>query len=254
MKILASDYDGTISINETVSNCALEAIHEWRSRGHLFGLATGRDIRMTMKAINENQIPYDFLVCNNGCVGYDRTGRELFSDYIPMDYIYELIDSPWIARSRYIVLADQHGRYVYDNNFSPDGYHDQFYTDVLTDGDLHAGRQFYQMDTRYVSPEEMAFISERLQEDFGGRLFINPNIDTIDLTPLGVNKKTGLIKLCRHLELPENNIITIGDGQNDFDMIGHFRGYTLPWGQKRLREKAVGIVGGIEELIEAELS
>lgn len=253
MKILASDYDGTISINKTVSDRALAAIHEWRSRGNIFGLATGRDIRLTMEAIDANQIPFDFLVCNNGCVGYDHTGRELFADYIPMNYINELIDSPWIARSSYIILADKHGRYIYDNNFNPEIYHQLLYTDVLTADNLGADRQFYQMDTRYASPEEMAFVNEHLREEFDGRLYIHPNIDTIDLTPMGVTKKTGLIKLCRHLNLPEISIITIGDGQNDFDMIDYFRGYTLPWGQTILQEKAVGVVNGIEELIAAEL-
>lgn len=48
MKILASDYDGTLRVNEKVESYDLDMIHKHRAAGNLFGLVTGR----SMESIN----------------------------------------------------------------------------------------------------------------------------------------------------------------------------------------------------------
>lgn len=40
--ILASDYDGTLHVDEEQTLKNLAAVAEWRKKGHQFGLITGR--------------------------------------------------------------------------------------------------------------------------------------------------------------------------------------------------------------------
>ena len=44
MKILASDYDGTLRTEELVDINDVHAIHEFRAAGNMFGLVTGRSM------------------------------------------------------------------------------------------------------------------------------------------------------------------------------------------------------------------
>lgn len=42
--------------------------------------------------------------------------------------------------------------------------------------------------------------------------------DSFDLTPMGVNKKSGLIRLSEIMDIPAEHFVAIGDGTNDYPM------------------------------------
>ena len=46
-----------------------------------------------------------------------------------------------------------------------------------------------------------------------------------------------------------NNVYTIGDNYNDFEMVKYYHGYTLPWGKKNLKEVSEGVVFSVKSLI-----
>lgn len=254
MKVLASDYDGTLLVDDIFSPTTLEAIRRWRSVGNQFGIVTGRDLRMTKSAVCEHQIPFDFLICNNGCVLYDQNCEELKSSYLPDEIVHRLIKSPVIARSPYIVLADKNGRYIYDDDYQKEKYNNVFYTQVLTKEDLKHPNYFYQMDTRYKDAEEMFLALDLLEEEFGNEIHINPNIETIDFTPKGVTKLSGLQNYVELMQLNTADIITVGDGLNDLPMIEYYYGYTMQWAIDRIKEKARAVISSVEELINIELN
>jgi len=254
MKVLASDYDGTLLVDDIFSNTTLEAIKRWRSHGNSFGIITGRDIRLAKVAIGEHQIPFDFLICNNGCVLYDQHGQELKSSYLPDEIVRQLINNPIIARSPYIILSNKEERYVYDDDYQSARYENLFYTQVLTKEDLKQPNYFYQMDTRFKDAEEMFWAQGVLEEEFGNHIQINPNIVTLDFTPKGVTKLSGLQAYVSLMQISPTDIITVGDGMNDLPMIEYFHGYTMAWAFDRIKEKARAVVSSVEELIHKELN
>ncbi len=77
MKILASDYDGTLRTEELVDINDVHAIHEFRAAGNMFGLVTGRSMESLQTEIQKNKIEFDFIVANNGGVIYDRDFQRL---------------------------------------------------------------------------------------------------------------------------------------------------------------------------------
>ena len=72
--ILASDYDGTLHVDEEQTLRNLEAVKKWREKGHQFGLITGRSYEMALLPIHEYHLPLDFLICNNGATIYRLDG------------------------------------------------------------------------------------------------------------------------------------------------------------------------------------
>ena len=67
MKIIATDFDGTLNQNG-IGREKREAIAAWRKAGNLFGIVTGRGFRSIYEVIKDTGIGYDFLICNNGAV------------------------------------------------------------------------------------------------------------------------------------------------------------------------------------------
>lgn len=253
MKILASDYDGTISLNDSVSADTIRAIYDWKDAGNLFALVTGRNLGMAKTAIEANNIPIDFLICNNGCVIFDNQYNEIKSSHLSGASVKALIHDEDIQRSEYIVLANMNGRYVYDNDYIEGKYPDLSYNGVLTKTDFSQANRFYQIDTLYESVTEMNLAATSLQRKFGEEVTVNPNLDTIDITPKGVTKLTGLQYYLNLNQLNEKDVITVGDGLNDIGMIHYFNGYAMDAAVESIKAGAKGVVASVEELISKEL-
>ena len=49
-KLAASDYDGTLFRNETISSDDVKGVHAWRKAGHKFGVVSGRDLGFMLTA------------------------------------------------------------------------------------------------------------------------------------------------------------------------------------------------------------
>ena len=68
MIILASDFDNTIYyLEDPVKNQKnIEAIRKFVSAGNTFCIITGRNYTSLKNALNENNIPYTYLICEDG--------------------------------------------------------------------------------------------------------------------------------------------------------------------------------------------
>lgn len=67
LRALATDFDGTLAHNGTVSNTALAAIKRWKRAGRLLILVTGRELN-DLRSIFPNLDLFDLAVMENGAV------------------------------------------------------------------------------------------------------------------------------------------------------------------------------------------
>lgn len=253
-KIIASDYDGTLFVDGAVDEDTKRGLAAWRQAGNLFGLVTGRDLLMSRDALEEQGLQADFLICNNGGVRINGDYQVLQYDSIPLSVILALIESPILKASRYIVLADPLGRYVYDNDFHAEDYEDIYYTEVLDRESILRHPFFYQLDTRYPNADIMHQTGAALDAAFGSVVTANRNVTTIDLTPPGVTKATGLARYLRLRGWEDREVIAVGDGLNDLPMIQRYHGYTMEWATEEMKAKAPrGAVRSVAEIIRREL-
>ena len=68
MKILASDFDNTIYyLDDSEKNQKnFEAIRKFVSYGNIFCIITGRNYTDLKKILNQYNIPYSYLICEDG--------------------------------------------------------------------------------------------------------------------------------------------------------------------------------------------
>ena len=88
MKLLVSDYDGTIEIEELfkdpyIPKGTISNIHDFRSAGNKFMIATARPYDSIMSEIKEYHIPYDFVSTLNGCIIHGNNGNIINSMDMP---------------------------------------------------------------------------------------------------------------------------------------------------------------------------
>lgn len=82
MKLLATDYDGTLLFGDTLLQEDLDAIHKWREDGNLFAIVTGRSHESMMKQIAQYGLQLDYLVTNNGGMIFDKEGKNLLASQL----------------------------------------------------------------------------------------------------------------------------------------------------------------------------
>ncbi len=80
-------------------------------------------------------------------------------------------------------------------------------------------------------------------------------VDTIEITPHGVNKGTSLLEILKELKIPENiEILTVGDGENDLPLFSvATRSFTLPHAEEKVRKAADFVIEPQEEGLFCEM-
>lgn len=236
MKILASDYDGTLNYNGFDSR-KREAIDRWRSAGNLFGLVSGRSADSLWELAERDGFGFDFMIANNGAAVLDRNRKLLFDIRCDGSLVFPLLHDlfEWKCPSAY--LTADHTRVIQPEEMNA----------------LPSVPWFYQISTFLEAEQDAAQISERIRGRFGAHLNPLPNGTCIDCVPAGASKAEGIRRLIEALGAGPDDVITVGDQMNDASMISAFRSYAMANGAEAIRRMAGGIVPGIPELIEREL-
>ncbi len=123
MKLLVSDYDGTIEIEELFKDSyipkgTISNIHDFRSAGNKFMIATARPYASIIKEVDRYNIPYDFISTLNGCIIHDNNGNIINSMDMPdlnkeeLYKIYSCIDKIELIKEK-----DKNLYYVFKTKF-----------------------------------------------------------------------------------------------------------------------------------------
>ncbi len=247
MKILGSDFDGTLNYGG-VDQTKCEAIGAWRRAGNLFGLVSGRGPSY-LNHLREQypDLEMDFFAAYNGAFIVDAEGNTL--DTTACEGV-----------SSFDLTADLLGwgcPFVYVNG-------ERSYTlrqdgDVLQDGESHLSDLprdfpfFHQISVQLESPAEAAAVTEQVKNAYGDRLNPLQNNICIDIVAPTVNKAYGLRRVAALFGGAEADIIAVGDNLNDLDMLMAFRSYAMENGVEEVKRVAGQTVTSVTELILREL-
>lgn len=81
-QIVFSDYDGTIYITEENMGKNVKAIEEYRNNGGKFVVVTGRSKTSVSNVIKQYNIPYDYIISNNGAVIFNKDNEKVYEQSI----------------------------------------------------------------------------------------------------------------------------------------------------------------------------
>lgn len=221
-KLIALDIDGTVLHEDgTLPDSALAEVHRLRDAGHEVMLATGRSVAMTLPVLDRLDITPTYVVASNGAIllkrdpdaptGYRRHHVETFD---ATDVLLRI--RPHLKHANYAV-EDETGLYRYTGWF-PDG--------AL--GAVSEEVPFEQLcaepATRVVVISPGHAIDEFLAAvELMGLHQVSYNVGWtawLDIAPDGVNKSTALERVRSALGIAGDDVIAIGDGRNDIEMLG----------------------------------
>ncbi len=190
---IATDYDGTLATDGLVSATTIEALERWKDAGRQLVLITGRGLDDLIQVLPRQDL-FDWLVAENGAVLYQpKTGQtKLLIEPLPKEFTTQLYDR----------ILEAHK--TASNTISDDLtrlQHEHF--------PLYLGRVIV------ATWEPYSIEANALIQEMGLNLQVILNKGAVMILPNGVDKAFGLRAVAKELEIGIEEIIGVGDAEND---------------------------------------
>ena len=250
--LIALDVDGTLlHEDESISDAVIEQVRRMRAAGHEITLATGRSWESTLPILVRLGLQPEYVVCANGALTMKRDAGG------PDGYVrfhVETFDPTEVLRTIRPHLPT--GSFMVED---PTGF--RRYTEGMTDWEL-SNAQMVPFDKLAGQPATRVVVvsPEHGEEEFlavvdrMGLHKVSYSIGWtawLDIAPEGVNKATALERVRTWLGVDLVDVIAVGDGRNDIDMLrwaaAAGRGVAMGHAPEDVREAASEVTSSISE-------
>lgn len=196
MKIIASDFDDTLYLKDDISKTKenIESINEFINKGNIFIIITGRSYSNIKVLLKELNIPYSYLICEDGA--------KIFNN---MDYCIDTTYMKEIDINKIIPLIEKEDYYL------DDGYNE---TNNLND----TVKVVVRCKDKVKANNLINLINKEVDT------YIYASNEHINIIDKSINKQKGLEKLFYIEDFDFNNLYVIGDNDNDLEMIEKYNG------------------------------
>ena len=226
MIILSSDYDGTLKTRILDLRINVRELQKYRSLGNIFVINTGRPFESIMHEIDEYDIPFDYLCCNDGAVVFDKH----------LDVVNETcLNQEQKTRIKNLI--------AFNNSFKIESFYsakakssieieNPIEIEIARVGDRRLG-EFIKM----LEPEKMGL---SCYQWFNSLYIKNQS-----------SKSMALDHVLAHLgsDIDPKDIYTIGDQGNDLEMIKNHRGFRMLESSPQLWFKTWRVVPEVHYLL-----
>lgn len=198
MKILASDFDDTLYIEENPEQTRknIGAIKKFISYGNIFCIITGRNYTSIKKLLNELKVPYTYLICDDGAKIFNSVDYGIDTTYLEEEDI-KIIEK---------ILKEKEWNYYLD-----DGYNK---TNNIND--------CVKVVVNCSEKDKQVEIVNKIKENI--KVYVYASKYHINIVNFSVNKANALKRLLNIENLSYNNLHVIGDNSNDYEMVKNFSG------------------------------
>lgn len=223
MKLLVSDYDGTLNSNYKNLCLNIRAINKFRENGNKFVIATGRSFESIKKETDIYGIEYDYLICNGGLITFDDGNNILNHSLLNNDTLINLYGSLTnLCCVEKIKLYN-----FYSSTINMENILEIYVKFNTTDDAL-----WYKKYIEYMIPGILCY-----QE--ANRLYIGNKITKADAISF-IQAKDSINK---------ENIYTVGDNKNDLEMLEQYKGYRMLFSNSSLWGKKIPVTREVHTLI-----
>ena len=244
MRLIASDYDGTVSIGPLEQRRC--AVSDWQTAGNKFGIVSGRCMQDLLVLLERDGVQCDFFIASNGMLILDGTGSVLWEQKCPGTWLGEIL--PFIYGSG-CIWCFIHSDQCYVGNYPQD----QTTLPCVSVEEASKIPFFYQFSAVCDSNENAAKLVNALREEYAG--WVNPlqNGHTVDIIGAGMDKAQGIRKLLNLWRQEEKAVIAVGDNFNDLPMIADFYSYAMESAPDTLKRIANHVTPDVVAMINNEL-
>lgn len=236
MKIIATDFDGTLSYNGKVSEEDKLAIHRFRAAGNKFGIVTGRDVDAAQWIKPEGGLAFDYLICCTGGVIRDEEGALIYQKKGEVGpFFYDIIEKAMELKAYCFSVGDVLLKASID-------------VKGKIPMQLHALKEFTHANTGFETEENAEAYVRYVNENYGDRISAHRNGRAVDMPPAHTSKVTGIYEYAKRFDHPE--IYTVGDNMNDIAMIREFCGFAVSNAKDEVKEAAKYQCNRIADMID----
>ena len=226
-KIIFSDLDKTLLINNHIPDFNLEAIKKARELGVKFVISTGRDLSVVtslLKELDTLNMENEYTVCCSGSKIYDNKDNKLiYIKYLDDNIVSEIFEFGKNYPDMFIIFDTLEGVYIYNEEK----------IDIKNDFGTYKYKKLEKLEDKkdlkiiriVFSCKNGVYLNKILNEIKNKKLFDN-KVDYfltqnqfLEFNVLGVNKGEALKWLCNYLKIDISESIAIGDSFNDESMI-----------------------------------
>lgn len=222
IRLVAADLDDTCLDSEgTLRPRTLEAIEACRRRGVTVTLASGRMFRSIAPYGAKMGDNLPLIAYNGGLIREAQSGRTLHHLAIEADLAAQVLslcrDRGWYVQT-----------YIDDELYveSRDDDRARAYEKLAEIRALPLGEAYWDLEgepTKMLLIDDataMVAIAEEMRAHFVGRLFLpRSKPGYLEVVPLGVDKGRALALLARSMGIERDQVMAIGDGENDVAML-----------------------------------
>ena len=208
MKLLVTDYDGTLFIDESDIKENIKHLKKWQENGNLIMISTGRSYPSIKNQVDIYNIPYDYLSCADGSIIYDKNSHIL--------KMYEMNKE----------IVETFKKFYQDLNYEeiqfsyPTGY-----ANILLNNKNLLGINICLSNENYTKKTVNDFdLMSKKYPDYHFLKYMHTNFSYLCIKPKGIDKSSTVDYLKDELNLNENDIYIIGDSDNDVEMIKKYHG------------------------------
>ena len=226
-KILVSDYDDTFYLNDIDIEKNKKWVDNFRKKGNLFIIATGRGYIDFNDALTKYNFNYDYIILNHGTTIIDKNQNILMNYSIDQKIIPQIIAE-----------LKPKNRILY------------FYDDLTENTEYLENKNVSKINLRYDSKDMALKDSKIVNAKYKKYLNAYPvPINDVEIISNITNKAKAIYFIADKEQIANSNIYTIGNGHNDIEMIKEFNGYSMEKSTDELKKKAIGEVASVSELI-----
>ncbi len=225
VKLIVSDLDDTLLADDlTISPENMEAIAQARAQGMTFTFATGRMFVSSLPYAKQLQLSDEVpLICYNGAVIRRINGEVIYENLLPHQLALDIVryceDRGWTTNLYY---KDE----LYVREINPEV---QYYTSVARVPAHEVGDLVQFLTDGRKEPEKILIVSpaeensarqELLMEMFGKEAqILQSKRRYLEITNVDALKATALQWLVQYLGISMEEVLAIGDSNNDVEML-----------------------------------
>lgn len=239
-KILVSDYDNTFYLNDEDIEKNKKAVEEFRKKGNIFVIATGRSYVDIKSKIDLYNIEYDYLIINHGATIIGKNEEILFNYTINNNLISELKKDLEIEKYKIKYL-----------NYKPEKSQNNIYfcCKALESRLDFENDNLTKIAVKYDEFVDVGKINRKISEKYSDVNSYHVSKNMIEIISKDINKSKAIKLLADYYNLNNQSIYTIGDGYNDISMVKDYNGYAMKNSVQELKDVSIKIVESVFELI-----
>lgn len=243
MKVLASDFDGTLMFDGKFREEDLKKIKEFQNQGNLFGLCSGRPFQ-GMKELCDGKISLDYYILCSGALVLDRHYQVIYKSTVTKDLMHRFFKC----------YGDQYIIYIQANykiyTFEKEDMHGMVMEHISSLDEVEG--DIYGFSMCAFNEENAKKISKQIEMLFP-ELTAHQNKEFIDVTLKGCSKGSGITIIKKTFSTPF--IAGIGDSYNDIPMLETVdQAFTFHTSPESVQEVADYTVDSVKEAIDILLN